>query len=117
MTEIVYKIPGKNAGPEGKTYDWKPVKSEDEFERAIKEGWFDTLAEAINGKPKELVRARNNEGQYIGDDPETPENEAYIEAPPTRSEMEAKAKELGIKYKKNLSDKKLLKKIEDKLKG
>lgn len=29
-----------------------------------------------------LIRARNTEGQYVGDDPTTPENEAWVEVTP-----------------------------------
>lgn len=91
MNEIVYKVPGKNHGPGSKTYDWKPVKSEDEFLQALEDGWFDTLEEAINGKANE------------------------IEAPPTREELKEKAKELGIEYAKNITDKTLFRLIKDKL--
>jgi hypothetical protein len=28
-----------------------------------------------------LIRARDELGRYVGDDPETPENEAYVEVP------------------------------------
>ena len=119
MQEIVYKIPGKNAGPKGKTYDWKGVKSADELNQALKDGWFNTLEEAVKGKSVKLVRAREEDGQYKGDDPSTPGvNEAYIEdSAPTRAEMEAKAKELRISFKRRTSDKDLLALIEAKIKG
>jgi len=117
MTEIVYKVPGKNAGPSGKTYDWMAVNSEKELQVRLAEGWYNTLDEAVKGKAVKLVRARNNDGEYIGDDPSTPDiDEAWVEdTAPTRDEMEAKAQELGIEFKKNLSDKKLLKLIDKKL--
>ena len=119
MQEIVYKVPGKNFGPYGKTYDWKPVNSEDELSQAIKEGWFNTLEEAVEDKPVKLVRAREEDGQYKGDDPSTPDvDEAWIEdTAPTRDEMEAKAKELGLEFRKNISDNKLLKLINRLAKG
>lgn len=28
-----------------------------------------------------LIRARNDLGQFVGDDPSTPENEAWVEGP------------------------------------
>ena len=115
FSEIVYKVPGKNAGPEGKTYDWKGVKSKAELNQTIKDGWHNTLEEAVN--IPEPVRARDKEGQYVGDDPSTPDvNEAYVaNAPPTRKEITEKAKELGIEFKKNISSEKLLALIEEKL--
>ncbi len=116
MNKIVYKVPGKNHGPGSKTYDWMPVKSKEEFEQKLKEGWFNTLEEAVNGKANELERARNDEGEFVGDDPATPfKNEAYQEAAPTRKEMVAKATELKLKFSKNISDKKLLALIETEL--
>lgn len=93
MNEIVYKVPGKNHGPRSKTYDWKPVKSEDEFLQALEDGWFDTLEEAVNGKAK--VKE--------------------IEVPPTREELKEKAKELGIVHAKNVTDKTLFGLIKEKL--
>lgn len=117
MSEIVYRVPGKNYGPGSKTYDWMPVKNKEEYEQAIKSGWFNTLEEAVSGKTKSLKRARNEEGEYIGDDLSTPDvNEAWVEdSSPTRDEMEAKAKELGISFKKKTKDKQLLALIEEKL--
>ena len=111
---IVYKVPGKNHGPDGKTYDWLGI-DEKELKAKLKEGWFESLDEAVNGDEVKLVRARNDDGKYVGDDPSTPDiNEAY-EFVPTRDEMESKATELGIKFHKNIADKKLVKLIEKEL--
>ena len=96
MKDIVYKVPGNNFGPKGKTYNWKPVNSKDEFKAAIKDGWFDTLEEAIEGKSKVV--------EDVEDD-----------SAPTREEMNNKAKDLGIQHAKNVSDKTLLRLITDKL--
>ena len=112
MSDIVYKVPGNHFGPEGSTYDYVAVHSKTEFSQKIKEGWFNTLVEAVKASK---VRARDEEGQYVADDPETPEDEAYTDAPPTRKELEAKAKELGITFRNNIGDKKLLEKIEAKI--
>jgi hypothetical protein len=125
--EIVYKVPGKNAGPEGKTYDWVKVVSQEDYKQRLNDGWFDTLAEALKGTVTassdttivgEPVRAREDDGTYRGDDPSTPDvNEAYADnAPPTRKELKEKADELGIKYPKNIKDAKLRRLIEVKLK-
>lgn len=50
FNEIVYRVPGRSAGPDGKTYDWVGVKSKAEFNQRLEEGWFNTLNEAIKGK-------------------------------------------------------------------
>ena len=34
----------------------------------------------------EMVRARNEKGHYIADDPDTPENEAWVEKPKEKKE-------------------------------
>jgi hypothetical protein len=112
MQDIVYRVPGKHFGSDGTTYDYIAVNSEDELKVKLKEGWFNTLVKAVKASK---VRTRDEEGQYVADDPETPENEAYTDAPPTRKELEAKAKELGITFRSNIGDKKLREKIETKL--
>ena len=33
-----------------------------------------------------MVRARNEKGHYIADDPDTPENEAWVEKPKEKKE-------------------------------
>ncbi len=35
----------------------------------------------VDGEETVLVRARNEDGTYVADDPSTPENEAYTEVP------------------------------------
>ena len=99
--EIVYKVPGNNHGPDGKTFDWKQVKSKEDFEASLKDGWFDTLEEALAGEHKNKIEEKE---KVISNDA------------PTREEMEFKAKELGLSYHKNISDKKLLALIERNIK-
>ena len=43
------------------------------------------LERSLNGET-ELVRARNEKGHYIADDPDTPENEAWVEKPKEKKE-------------------------------
>ena len=43
------------------------------------------LERALNGET-EMVRARNEKGHYIADDPDTPENEAWVEKPKEKKE-------------------------------
>ena len=80
----------RNGGPHqrpGGSYDHAPVESQEEFDAALKAGWFATLPEAINPPPAD-------------------------DAPPTRAELEAKAKELGIEFSPNIGDKKLGERIQ-----
>lgn len=94
-SNIVYRCPGVHQRPGG-TFDFKGVESEADQAELLKAGWFETLPEAIAGKAslKELPPA---------------------ELPPTRDELEQKAKQLNIKFDKKMSDEVLGKKIADAL--
>ena len=43
------------------------------------------LERSLNGET-EIVRARNEKGHYVADDPDTPENEAWVEKPKEKKE-------------------------------
>jgi len=91
--DMVYKCPGpfsRNGG----TYDTKGVQSEDEHKAALVNGWFKTMPEAIEGRSAVVEAA---------------------DAPPTRDELEQKAKELGVKFDKKTTDEALSKKISEAL--
>lgn len=92
---LVYRCPG-NIQRAGGTYDHKPVADDDENSAALADGWFATLPEAIEGKS---VDAQAKE----------------YDAPPTREELETKAKELGIKFDGRTTDAKLGKLIDEAL--
>ena len=110
MKTIVYKCPGFHSRPGG-TYDFKGVDSET-IEDALNEGWFKTLPEAIEGK--HII-----EGVFEETKDEIPSIEVSElkgdEAPPSREELEQKAKELGVKFDGRTSDRKLLELINDEL--
>jgi hypothetical protein len=81
----------------GHLVDYRVIDA-DEVEQALAEGWFRTPTEAgESAKPAPAVPA---------DD-----------APVTRAELQAKAKELGIKFDGRTTDKKLADAIAAKLKG
>lgn len=48
----------------------------------------------------ELVRARDNRGHFISDDPETPEDEAWVEKPKNKEAKKAASKKRGRPRKK-----------------
>ena len=80
----------KDHGPHqraGGSYDHALVESQAEMDAALKAGWFATLPEALNPPPAD-------------------------DALPTRAELEAKAKELGIEFSPNIGDKKLAERIQ-----
>ena len=92
---LVYRCPG-NIQRAGGTYEHKPVEDDCEHKAALAGGWFSTLPEAIEGKSVEAQAKEDN-------------------APPNRAELEAKAKELGIKFDGRTNDAKLGKLIADAL--
>lgn len=91
---MVLKYPGKHQLQDG-CYDWLIV-DESEVDDALKEGWFRTKEEA--------------KAAY-----EQPAAEPAADAPPTRAELEQKAKELGLKFDGRTTDKKLAALIAEKV--
>ena len=52
----------------------QPVAGKDAYGQV----WYkDPFVEEVCTKQVEMVRARNDKGHYIADDPDTPENEAW----------------------------------------
>lgn len=96
---IVYKCPGLHHR-KGGTYSFLGVKTQKDFDNALDDGWHETLDAAIEAHDHP---ARNRSKQ----------NQENDDAPPTREELEAKAKELNIEFDGRTSDKKLLAKINE----
>lgn len=110
FSTILYRVPGPHHGPHGKTYDYKGASSEEEVAELLKEGWHECLEDACGCGS---VSAPEEE---IDEEIEAEEAEGVDEvSPPTRDELKAKAKELGIKHAKNIRDDKLLEMIEEAL--
>lgn len=96
--DMVYKCPGPHSRPHG-TFATKGVNSVEEHEATLKDGWHNTLPDAIAYAEGKL-----------------PPKAAVVDnAPPTRAELEQKAKELNIKFDKNTKDETLAKKIAEAL--
>jgi hypothetical protein len=72
------------------------VQDTDEFDSAIKKGWFENVPDALAGESSVDVAKADS-------------------LPPTRSELETQAKELGIKFDGRTADAKLLTLINDAL--
>ena len=96
---LVYKDGGPHQRPGG-TFDYKRIVNEDQLAAALANGWFLTLVEATQP-------AAVDSSEVSPDD----------DAPPTREELETKARELGLKFDGRTSDKALLSKIEAALSG
>jgi len=79
------------------------VNDAKEYEAAINAGWFSTVPEATAPRPAIVQQLLN----------EAPKDDA----PPTRDELEIKAKELGIKFDGRTTDAKLARMIAESLSG
>ena len=137
---MVYKSPGIYQKTNGKTYGFVGVQNQQELDEKLAAGWFMSSAEAIEAagdkafpvtkpKPKfkikpakkkkpakpldwrEQAKTKAAAAVVAVSEPEPSDDDA----PPTRAELEAKAKELGIRFDGRTKDKKLGQLIQDRL--
>jgi hypothetical protein len=101
---IVYKSPGSRRNAHG-TYDYVGVKTQEEFDRRIADGWHPSRAAAFASLKQPQPPEVTSSPAPIPDDQ------------PTRAELEQKALALGLKFDGRTTDKKLLERIEQALGG
>jgi hypothetical protein len=131
LPTMVYRSPGDNKKPTGGTYKYIGIKTQEELEEKLADGWFLSSSDAIeaagdkaNGiqkpKPKWAMKPIKkkkeakplNWREIVKAPAQEPEPD---DAAPTREELEAKAKELGIRFDGRTGDKKLGQLIQDRL--
>lgn len=120
LPRLVYKDGGPHERAHG-TYSYAQVKTADEHAAMLADGWYDNLGDALAPKPvpvfEELVGlvivdpAPKQLAEYEDESLEAIDVSIDEVSPPTRSEMEAKAKQMNIKAYWKMSDEKLLEKI------
>ena len=104
---ILYKTPGPHKKPRGGTYKTTGAADKAEFDELLKKGWFPSYEEAAAGKAAgKIIEAA-----------EAFEDAVDEVSAPTREELEAKAKELGVSFNARTSDKKLAERIAEALEG
>ena len=104
---ILYRVPGPHKKPRGGTYAYRGAANQAEFDALISKGWFPSYEEAAAGKiAGKIVEAA-----------EAFEDAVDEVSAPTRDELEAKAKELGVSFNARTSDKKLAERIAEALEG
>ncbi len=81
---LVYKGHGPHSRAGG-TYDYTAANDQEELDAKLVDGWFATLPEAIDAHDKPATKSDDT-------------------TPPTRKELEVKAKELGIKFTNKTTD-------------
>ena len=104
---IMYRVPGPHKKPRGGTYKTTGAADKAEFDELLKKGWFPSYEEAAAGKiAGKIIEAA-----------EAFEDAVDEVSAPTRDELEAKAKELGVSFNARTSDKKLAERIAETLEG
>ena len=107
---MMFRCPGElRHVTRGFLYDQRDMPDAD---KARADGWFDTLEEAAGlAPPVNAAAPANPEGVTSECAPDTKSQDAAApiadDAPPTRAEMEAQAKKLGIKVDGRWSDSRL----------
>lgn len=118
FSEIVYRGQGPYQR-KGGGFSTLGVHSEEDLAAALAAGWYRTLPEAIEAH--DLVEAMKAASAKLDAAPVPTANRMAIpiedDAPPTRAEIEAKCKGLGIKVHHRSSDKTLLALIDAALKA
>lgn len=134
---FVYKSPGQFSGLLGGSYQYRSVADAAEHDAALADGWHATADDAIAAAGREAFTHGVNKRQLarvLKDKPwerlPKPAKPAEVvpvvepvaevpadDAPPTRAEIEEQATLLGIKFDGRTSDKRLLDRIAEAMKG
>jgi hypothetical protein len=104
--QLLYRV-GTAWTLESGTYDLATAKDAEQMAALLADGWHPDQYAAKAAGLNPGVAGFEPRGSEIPDD----------DAPPTRDELEAKARELGIKFDGRTGDKKLAALIADKLAG
>lgn len=108
--EIVYRGYGRHQR-KGGGFSTLGVKSEKDYEKALADGWFKTLPEAIAAHDNKKTPAPASILEVKSEAAPVPADNTQ----PTRAELEQKARELNVKFDGRTSDAKLQERIEEAL--
>lgn len=116
---MVYRCPGAHFGPLGTTYDSLGVMDDEDLRSALGEGWSESLVKAVEIYLNPVKSDESVVDPVSNVDTSAAEkiSEGDEQNPPTREELEQKANELGIKFDGRTTDRKLLEKIEEVIRG
>ena len=132
LPAILYQSPGPHKKPGGGTYRIVGINTQEELDAKLSAGWFASSAEAITAagdkattpkrvadwriKAKAKKTKKRKPSKPLGwKQPAIKPVPVIEDAPPTRAELETKAKELGIRFDGRTRDKKLGQLIHDRL--
>ena len=114
---LVYRCPGLHFGPDGTTYNALGVEDDAQLCVALENGWSKSLVEAVSAYLKESDDSVANSVPDVDSSAAEKISEGEEQNPPNRAELEQKADELGIKFDGRTTDRKLLEKINEVLRG
>jgi hypothetical protein len=100
---LLYKVPGPHGHAPG--YKYIGCADEEAFEDLSAQGWAPSLDEAQGKEKAEAIIEKAEELEAAIDEM----------SPPTRDELEAKAKELGVSFNARTKDDTLAKRISEAL--
>lgn len=106
---LVYRCPGTHQC-KGGTFDYAPAADAAELHALIKDGWYPTLPMAQDPSATDIEGYLQTLDILEGGEAE-PESPTLKEL--SREALEAKAKELGVKFNKQVKDKMLIARIEE----
>lgn len=109
----VYRSPGKTKASKGVSFDGLLVKDQDAYDEALKAGWFDSVDEAMAVAKAPKATIFTKEDARLWDAQYAPAVILPADDRPTRAELEAEAKRLGLSVHGNMSDKRLAERILD----
>lgn len=106
---------GKEWQLESGWYDLRVVHTQEALDAALADGWFLDQYAAKAAHEAAALAAQPAAAEVAGDAGAAASAVPAADAPPTRAELEQKARELGVKFGGRVSDKTLAQRIADKL--
>lgn len=88
FSEIVYRRGGQHRGPSGSKYSSKGVKSKEELEYLLENGWYRTLKEAIYGAPESEAEKLERENAKLAE--QLDKEESLVNAKKRNEELKKK---------------------------
>jgi cystathionine beta-lyase/cystathionine gamma-synthase len=109
--KMLFRFPGADAALQDGRYALLTVHDEEAHDAALSDGWHEDPAAARQAHVEAQARAAE-EAAAAATARDAEDLEKMRTAPPTRAEMEQKARELELKFDGRTSDAKLLRMIE-----
>lgn len=113
----LYKVPGKIRLKSGTTYSVLEVFDKRSLANSLDRGWHPTIEAAVAASKGITPKGAPQAAAIVEPEPAVVDTVPEDNAPPTREELEEKARELGVKFDGRTGDKLLLRRINEALEG